>query len=639
MNKRGYQGGYWPIIRCAALCGALVVASQGDWLSAEVTESKQVAWVLPNGRASFGAAVIDNWVYVYGGHTGRRHQYSVDDISGKFWRARLNEGGWEELPSGPKLQGLALVAHNGHLYRVGGLTAYNQPNENEQKESTSTVARYLPYEMRWEELTPLPEPRSSHDAIVLDGKLYVVGGWQLTQEMATTEQWHPNAYVADLSQDPIVWQTLPEPPFRRRALAVAAANGRIVAVGGMNDEESVTNDAHYFDVASGTWNQGPDFPAQSRMKAFGASAFGVGDHVYASAGEGILYRLSAAADRWEPTNFTLQQRRFFHRLIADGNDSLLFIGGAARRGMIDHIEMVQLDQVKVGEPISTEQPTETQADASSDASTSVWPGFRGHGDSHSDAKRLPLHWSPDENIAWSAQVPGYGQSSPVVWRNRVVVTSVDGPKKEHLIVSCFDMSTGDVYWRRRVSATQKIDNDDYHSKAAPTPCVDDNGVYVFFESGDLISLDHEGNNRWQRSLTGEYGNFLGNHGVGSSLAATDDTLILLIDHAGPGYLLCVDKATGNNRWKIEREKRVSWSSPIINTYDGRLQIVISSNGVAEAFDAKTGAAGSVMQLCQHPQLNHQLDISGGVLANECGGVISEFFKRRRAEKKAAKAAG
>lgn len=56
-----------------------------------------------------------------------------------------------------------------------------------------------------------------------------------------------------------------------------------------------------------------------------------------------------------------------------------------------------------------------------------------------------------------------------------------------------------------------------------------------------------------------------------------------------------------------------------------------------AFDNKTGAAGSVMQLCQHPQLNHQLEISGGVLADECGGIISEFFKRRRAEKKAAKA--
>lgn len=55
-----------------------------------------------------------------------------------------------------------------------------------------------------------------------------------------------------------------------------------------------------------------------------------------------------------------------------------------------------------------------------------------------------------------------------------------------------------------------------------------------------------------------------------------------------------------------------------------------------AFDNKTGAAGSVMQLCQHPQLNHQLEISGGVLADECGGIISEFFKRRRAEKKAAK---
>ncbi|GGF51951.1 tRNA adenosine(34) deaminase TadA [Alteromonas lipolytica] len=56
-----------------------------------------------------------------------------------------------------------------------------------------------------------------------------------------------------------------------------------------------------------------------------------------------------------------------------------------------------------------------------------------------------------------------------------------------------------------------------------------------------------------------------------------------------------------------------------------------------AFDEKTGAAGSVMQLCQHPQLNHQIAVSGGVLASECGGVISAFFKRRRAEKKAAKA--
>lgn len=56
-----------------------------------------------------------------------------------------------------------------------------------------------------------------------------------------------------------------------------------------------------------------------------------------------------------------------------------------------------------------------------------------------------------------------------------------------------------------------------------------------------------------------------------------------------------------------------------------------------AYDEKTGAAGSVMQLCQHPQLNHQITVTGGVLAEQCGGIISAFFKRRRAEKKAAKA--
>ncbi|MEX2213893.1 MAG: PQQ-binding-like beta-propeller repeat protein [Phycisphaeraceae bacterium] len=217
-----------------------------------------------------------------------------------------------------------------------------------------------------------------------------------------------------------------------------------------------------------------------------------------------------------------------------------------------------------------------------------WPGFRGTGDSLSDAKNLPLKWSDDEGIAWTADIKGYGQSSPVVHGDKVFVNSVDGKDKTTLHVSAFELRSGKPLWVKTFVGTQGIEDSDYTSKAPGTPCVDDKAVYAFFESGELIALDHDGNTLWQRSLTKEYGNFLGNHGVGCSPAQTKDKIIVLIDHDGPGYLLAIDKATGKNAWKVDREKRVSWSSPVVATRDGKEIIILSSNGVAQGFSAQDG---------------------------------------------------
>lgn len=241
----------------------------------------------------------------------------------------------------------------------------------------------------------------------------------------------------------------------------------------------------------------------------------------------------------------------------------------------------------------------------SQAQQRSWPGFRGSGNSLSTASNLPLQWSDEENIAWSVDLEGYGQSSPVIWESHVYVTSAQGEEKDTMRVDCFDLQSGKLLWHKTLAATQKVKKNKYVSFAAPTPVVDDNHVYAFFESGDIIAIDHSGETQWTRSLTKDYGDFLGNHGVGSSTALSSTGLIILIDHSGPGYLLCLDPKTGKNVWKIDREKRVSWSSPIVVKNNNSETILISSNGIAEAYDAANGK-----QLWKHNQ-----EIEGNTVAS------------------------
>lgn len=223
------------------------------------------------------------------------------------------------------------------------------------------------------------------------------------------------------------------------------------------------------------------------------------------------------------------------------------------------------------------------------ADTPQWNAFRGTGDSTSTLNNLPTTWSNTENVAWRKDLAGYGQSSPVVWDEYVYVTSSSGTQKETLIVECFDLTSGKLLWAKELPASQKAaEVSDMISQAAPTPVADADGLVTFFESGDLVALDPKGDIRWQRSLTNEYGEFKGGHGVGSSLINTPDHLVLLIDHDGPSYLVAIDKASGKNKWKVDRDPRVSWSSPLYLLHDDSPQIIVSSNGIVEAFDAVNG---------------------------------------------------
>ncbi|MEM7014269.1 MAG: PQQ-binding-like beta-propeller repeat protein [Verrucomicrobiota bacterium] len=214
-----------------------------------------------------------------------------------------------------------------------------------------------------------------------------------------------------------------------------------------------------------------------------------------------------------------------------------------------------------------------------------WPSFRGDGTSRSNVDDLPLTWSDTENLAWAVDLPGYGQSSPVIWDDRVFVTSTEGAKKEQGVVLCYALEDGKLLWSKAIDSAVQIEASNMVSRGAPTAAVDADAVYAFFESGDVVAYSHDGEQIWKRDLIADYGKFGGMHGIGSSLAQNDEAVFVLAEHDGPSYLLALDKKDGKNLWKIDREKRVSWSSPIVSED----RIYISSNGVVESRNAADGA--------------------------------------------------
>lgn len=171
---------------------------------------------LPNPVSSFGAAIVGDAVYVYGGHTGRAHTYSTETTLGEFRRLDLKDPtSWEDLPGGPKLQGLTLVAHREKLYRVGGMQPQNAKAEKTDTRSQDACAVFDPATGKWADLEPLPEPRSSHDAAVVGDTLYVFGGWRLNGKDGKSE-WLDHGWALDLSKAGARWRKVNQ-PFQRRA--------------------------------------------------------------------------------------------------------------------------------------------------------------------------------------------------------------------------------------------------------------------------------------------------------------------------------------------------------------------------------------------------------------------------------------
>jgi outer membrane protein assembly factor BamB len=235
-----------------------------------------------------------------------------------------------------------------------------------------------------------------------------------------------------------------------------------------------------------------------------------------------------------------------------------------------------------------------------------WPQFRGPAmnPAVADNPNLPERWSQTENVEWATEIPGLGWSSPVVWGQRVFLTTVtaDGefeqpkpglyaprgrpepPQVHHnWRVYCLDLATGDVLWQRSVKAgVPEFPRHMKNTYASETPTTDGERVYVRFGELGLYAFDMEGNEVWtlpvpDRETKSDWGS-------ASSPVLHGDKLILLYDNEEDSWIAALDKRTGEEIWRTARDEVSSWATPYIWEHAQRTEIVTSAPNRIRSYD-------------------------------------------------------
>lgn len=302
--------------------------------------------LLPQVLTSFGATAHDGWLYVLGGYFGVPHEYSKAGQSGALYRVPVpggkmsgSNGGndWQELASVEPLQSVILVTHGDSIIRIGGMRAVNEPGTDPVLVSIDEVARYRPALGAWEAMTPLPEARSSHDAVMVGSKLYVIGGWRLTEKSEWGDgHWYQYGLVMDLAAATPSWTKF-KVPFTRRAVALAATEDHLVVAGGMEDGEHSSR-VDVYQISTESWTRGPDFPDDG----FGAAGATIGDRVYVSGMDGNIQSLKPGEAKWQFVD-TQVFPRYFHRMTRTADDKILAVGGIIKEvGRVRTIETLDL---------------------------------------------------------------------------------------------------------------------------------------------------------------------------------------------------------------------------------------------------------------------------------------------------------
>jgi outer membrane protein assembly factor BamB len=217
-----------------------------------------------------------------------------------------------------------------------------------------------------------------------------------------------------------------------------------------------------------------------------------------------------------------------------------------------------------------------------------WPGWRGpRGDGHSEETNIPTRWSETENIAWKVAIPGKGHSSPVVWGDRIFLTTALEQEQKRMLL-CLDRRNGKTLWERVVVTSPLEKKHDLNSYASATPVTDGQHVWVAFFGQpkiDLACFDMDGNDSWRVSP----GEFHSIHGFCSSPVLYKDLLILNGDQDADAYLVAYDKASGTERWRTDRPNKTrSYCTPFFFEHLGRRQMALSGSKSVCSYDPDTG---------------------------------------------------
>ena len=250
-----------------------------------------------------------------------------------------------------------------------------------------------------------------------------------------------------------------------------------------------------------------------------------------------------------------------------------------------------------------------------------WPYWRGPTADGMAVGDAPLHWSDTENVRWKTEIPGRGSSSPVIWGDRIFVTtaiktepdtkpepkpepkpaetpapgakfqlSTPGPQAEHKFdVLCLDRKTGKILWQQ--TAITAVPHEGYHpsygSLASNSPVTDGKSVYAFFGSRGIYCYDLNGKLIWKKDF-GVQMRMRMAFGEGMAPVISGNRLILIFDHEGDSFMVVLDKTTGKEIWRVNRDEKSNWAAPLVVDYQGQKQIVVSAVNKVRSYEFETG---------------------------------------------------
>src|SRR5262245_28285263 len=265
-----------------------------------------------------------------------------------------------------------------------------------------------------------------------------------------------------------------------------------------------------------------------------------------------------------------------------------------------------------------------------------WPQWRGPlANGVAPLANPPIHWSDTNNVRWKIPLPGKAHSSPIVFGDSVYVLAAvpvgeaqkpvydDAPgvhdsvpvtHRHQFVALAISRHDGSVSWTEVLR--EEWPHEGGHetgSLASSSPVTDGEQLYVFFGSRGLYCLDLKGDLKWSKDLGRMH--TLHAHGEGSSPVLYGDTLIVCWDQEGDSFLYAFDKRTGKQLWKVARDEKTSWSTPLVVEHEGKPQIIVSATKRVRGYDLATGAqlwecAGLTDNVVSSPVYTDGVVISG-----------------------------